>query len=225
MLDWRLNILIYQRYFILLPITTFIFAILSFPGRESAENIQFMLLTYGEVLLPPFTGWIATRLLLGDPYREMLFCSPLPVWNILIKRLTILFFITFFSWGILLLFFAPSLSPAMSTWKIFLGGLSTNLIFISIGTWGAIRFCSATSGVIVVISVWAGSLLLNSTLLLLPFGYVIHPFLTLKAPDSGLWVINLTTLFFITCLLLFFSYRLIENEERLLPRGDVEEIV
>jgi len=228
MVEWKLHTRIYRNYFILLPITTVIFAILSFPGRDSIENIQFMLLTYGEVLLPPFAGWIAARLLLGDAYREMLFCSPTPIWHVIIKRLTLLFSIILFSWGALLLVFFPNLYPKISIDSIgqmFLGSLSTNLIFMGIGTWGAIRFRSAASGTIVVVSIWASGLLFDSILLQIPFGHIIHPFLTLKAPDSEFWVINLITLCSLTALLLFFAHQLVKNEEQLLPIGEVEEII
>ncbi|PIE82013.1 MAG: hypothetical protein CSA11_02555 [Chloroflexi bacterium] len=207
---------------------TVIFAILSFPGRDSIENTQFMLLTYGEVLSPPFAGWIATRLLLGDPYREMLFCSPTPIWHLIIKRLTILFSVILFSWSALLLFLSPDLYQNISIDSIgqmFLGSLSTNLVFIGIGTWGAIRFRSAASGTIVVVSIWAIGLLFDSMLLQISFGHIIHPFLTLKAPDSEFWIVNLITLCFLTTLLLFLSHRLVKNEERLLPVGEAEEII
>jgi len=224
---WKPHYQVYRRNLLLPPALAAVWMLMIFPGRDSPGNVRFMLLLYGEVLLPPLLGWIAAGLLLSDPCRELLLTAPRPVWRVVLERLVLLAASAFLSWGILLLvtWFLADRTMAGPVEQIFLGGAATSLAFASVGLWAALRSRNTLGGGLVVAALWAAGLIFRQALLGHPLGQIVHPFLTLEASESPIWSVNCLILCLTAIMLTVLALRLTRDEEPLLPTEGTEEVV
>lgn len=197
-----------------------------FPGRDSPENVSFMLLMYGEVLLPPLLGWIAAGLLLSDPCRELLLTAPRPVRYAVLERLILVTASAFLSWGGLLFvaWFLADRTMAAPVEQIFFGGVATTLAFASLGLWAALQSRSTAGGRLIVAALWAAGLIFRRTLLGHPLGQIVHPFLTLEAFESAMWFFNRLVLCLVAFVLTILALLLTRDEEPLLSTEGTEEV-
>ncbi|OQY43299.1 MAG: hypothetical protein B6242_14915 [Anaerolineaceae bacterium 4572_78] len=198
-----------------------------YPNYAAPDDVSFMLLVFGEILLPPLAGWIATGLLLGDPCRELLLVTPRPIWRIVVERLIMLMLVVTVSWGALLfvMWQLVNYTLVIPPTQLFWGGQVSVLIFISIGLWSALRFRNVVGGSIIVAALWATGLIFRQSLLVHPIGHLIHPFLTFQAHESPLWLMNCIMLCLIALVFIFLAVRLTFHEECWLPFESNEEIV
>lgn len=224
---WRPHCRIYWRNLLLSPAVAIFWGVLTYPNHNSPDDVNFMLLVFGEILLPLLVGWMATGLLLDDPCRELLMVTPRPIWRLVVERLIILLLVATLSWSALLLAMWRIVNGTLVVplTQIFLGGQVSFLAFSSIGLWAALRFRSGMGGAIIVAALWATGLIFRQGLLTHPIGQLIHPFLTLQAHESPLWPMNCIVLCLVTILLIFLSIHLTFYEECLLPFESTEEIV
>jgi hypothetical protein len=191
-------------------------------------EVRFMLLTYGEVLLPQIAGWIATGILLSDPCRELLLSSGRAIWKTMIERLILVFSATLVAWGLLLLLTCCVVKSnealQAAGLRMFLGGAISCLCFISIGAVLSLWLHHRIAGGVILMALWALLLLFKQSMLASDLGQVLYPFLTLDMPDSAFWWINRLTLLVFSLLLIYGAARLTRQEEALLPHGEIEEI-
>jgi len=198
-----------------------------FTSARLPEDVRFILLVYGEVVLPLVLGGIASGLLLNDPCRELLLAAPHPIWRVVLRRFGVLLLSAFCSWAGLL-FAIPLLTQhtlADALLQIFFGGAVTGITFASIGLWAALQFRSMRGGGIFVGSLWAGALLFRKVLLSHPIGELIHPFLTLEVPESSTWLPNRLVLCAVAIVLIVLALRLTRNEELFLPNDSTNEVL
>ncbi len=195
-----------------------------FMVSRSDEQVIQLLLVYGEVLIPPMLGGICANLVLNDPYREVLLTLPHRFWRVVLGRFAIVIIVTMLLWGIMIALgcvLQPQVVPSSA--QIAVGGAVTFVAFACLGLWAALRLRSTVGGGVFVAALWTAPLLLREVLLTSLPGLLLHPFLTLQAPDSPFWLFNRLLLSGIALLLLLLALRLTTDAEALLPSESLRE--
>jgi ABC-type transport system involved in multi-copper enzyme maturation permease subunit len=220
----RAHILLNRHNLLVVSCVAAVWLVLLFVVRRSSREVTKLLLVYGEVLLPALLGSMATGILLNDPCRELLLVAPYKLWKVVVGRLAVLIVGTALVW-LLLVGIALVLQPQLETpvVQVLLGGISTFSAFAGLGLFTSLLFRSAIGGGMCIGAVWASALLFRESLLANPIGLLLHPFLTLQAPESLVWTINRLALSGITLILLLLSLPRLHQDETLLPREERRE--
>lgn len=200
-------------------------AILIFPSRETIppHSIEFTLsgLIFGEILLPPVIGWLASGVVLRDPFLEVMLSTPYSQVRLTLKRLFVQLASALTVW---LVFFTAiwrlAEQPQMNLAKLGLGVLPVLLLFSATGLWSSLRLGTWTGGGICVALLWGSGLVFRQSWLGL-FA-PLYPFLTYFSAENGehhAWWVNRLLLCAVSGILILDACRLIKDEESLLKAG------
>jgi hypothetical protein len=192
--------------------------------RTSPSQTTQLLLVLGEVLLPVILGGMCVGMVLNDPCRELLLAVPYRFWYLVLERFLILVSGAMLLWGMIIGVGYILQQQLAITWlQFFCGGTAVLVAFAGLGVWAALYLHSAIGGGVLVVGVWSALLLFREELFAHPIGRLVHPFLTLQAPDSSIWILNRLILCSIGLIFLIWALRLTSNEELLLPNEDARE--
>lgn len=205
-----------RSWLILLGAAAF-WALLLFTVRQSEREVTQLLLIYGEVVLPPVMVGICINMTLNDPSREIVLIVPYPFWCVTLSRVIMLVVFAVLTWGLVLTIgYILQQDITVAPLQMFIGGFVTSILFTCTGLWSAFQLRNLVGSSVLVAGLWTAPLLFREALLAHPLGQLIHPFLTLQAADSPLWVANRLTLTAIAVVLLVLALRLATQEELLL---------
>ena len=215
---------IYQAQLLLFFVLGVIFAILLYPSRETgqpyATEYVYSGFVYGEILLPPTVGWLASGIMLRDPFLEVVLTTPYSQPRLTLERLTVLLAAALLSWIVFLLFiWQLAAQPQMNLLKLGLASLPVMLLFGATGLWSGLRLRAWVGGGFCVTLLWGSGLVFRHAWLALPF---LFPFLTYFAAEHGehpAWWANRLLLCVVSGVLIFDACRLVNNEELLLSAG------
>lgn len=214
-----------QRAIIGLICSSLLCALLLGIGGNASREVAYVLLAYGDALLPIILGGVAVSIVMSDPCRELWLVMPYPLWRVALGRIAILLVVALLLWAMLvglgaILAEAPS---QISLLRVLIGGMVTCFWFSALGFWAAIRLRSVIGGGVLCAALWAGPLLFRAALLSAPPGLLLHPFLTLQALDHPLWPVNRMLLLSIALALFFFALRRLHDAELLLPHEGMRD--
>lgn len=227
-LEWLLRHFRIQRTSLLLIILSgALFSVVSIV-QSDPNDVRFLLLTFGEILLPQIAGWAAAGIFLADPCRELIMTSKRPLWTLIFERMELIFLSGILSFVIL---FAITLMKNRETfindsWKLFLGSSVSLLLFISMGTFFSISIRQRVAAGLTISALGTFALLFRQNILAHYWGFLLYPFLTVYDLGNSLWAANriLLSLFSLIAWggILVFS---VWKEETLLPnKEEVEEV-
>ncbi len=215
---------IYQAQLALFFVLGIVVAILLYPSRESGQpfGVEYVYssFVYGEILLPPTVGWLASGIMLRDPFQEVVLTTPYSQARLALERLSVLLAAALLAWFVFLLFtWILAAQPQMNLLKLGLAGLPVTLLFGATGFWSGLRLCAWVGGGFCVTLLWGSALLFHKAWLGFPF---LFPFLTYFAAEHGAhpaWWANRLLLCIVSGVLIFDACRLVNNEELLLSAG------
>ena len=215
---------VYQAQLSLFLVLGIVVAILLYPFRETGQpdpaEFVFSSFVYGEILLPPTVGWLASGIMLRDPFLEVVLTTPYSQARLTLERLTVLLAAALLSWIVFLLFiWQLAAQPQMNLLKLGLASLPVMLLFGATGLWSGLRLGAWVGGGFCVTLLWGSGLVFRQAWLELPFFY---PFLTYFAAEHGehpAWWANRLLLCVVSGVLIFDACRLVNNEELLLSAG------
>lgn len=193
--------------------------------RSSPRELGYLLLAYGEVLLPIIVGSLTAGIVMNDRSRELWLTMSYPFWRIVLGRAVVLLTTALLLWTLLagLGSALARSSLQLATLRIILGGMTGCIWFGALGCWASWRLSSSVGGGVICATLWAGPLLFREALLATPFGALIHPFLTLQAADHPLWLVNRALLLSLAVVLFSLTLRALRHEEWLLPHTSTLE--
>ena len=215
---------IYQVQLLLFFVLGVVVSILLYPSRETgqpyATEYVYSGFVYGEILLPPTIGWLASGIVLRDPFQEVVLTTPYSQARLTLERLTVLLAAALLSWLVFLLFiWLLAAQPQMNLLKLGMASLPVMLLFSATGLWSGLRLRAWVGGGFCVTLLWGSGLVFREAWLGLPFFY---PFLTYFAAEHGehpAWWANRLLLCVVSGVLIFDACRLVNNEELLLSAG------
>lgn len=212
---------IYQAQLSLFLIIGIVIAILLYPTRETsgvyAAEFVYASFLYGEILVPPIIGWLASGLLLRDIFQEVVLTTPYSQTRLALERLFVLLVAALLTWFVFLLFiWQVAERPAMNLLKFGLVVLPVMLLFAALGLWSGLRLRTWVGGGFCVTLLWGSSLLFRQAWLSHPLSY---PFLIYFIPEHPSWWANRLLLCMVSCVFIFDACRLLDNEELLLTAG------
>lgn len=223
-LPFRYHIRIYQAQLALFFALGIVVAILLYPSRESGQPFGvehvYSSFVYGEILLPPTVGWLASGIMLRDPFQEVVLTTPYSQARLALERLSVLLAAALLAWFVFLLFtWVLAAQPQMNLLKLGLAGLPVTLLFGATGFWSGLRLRAWVGGGFCVTILWGSGLVFRHAWMGIPLFY---PFLTYFAAEHGehpAWWANRLLLCIVSCVLIFDACRLVNNEEMLLSAG------
>ena len=215
---------IYQAQLSLFLVLGVVVAVLLYPSRVTglpyAAEFVYSSFVYGEILLPPTVGWLASGIMLRDPFLEVILTTPYSQARLTLERLTVLLAAALLSWIVFLLFiWQLAAQPQMDLLKLGLASLPVMLLFGATGLCSGLRLRAWVGGGFCVTLLWGSGLVFRHAWLALPFFY---PFLTYFAAEHGehpAWWANRLLLCVVSGVLIFDACRLVNNEEMLLAAG------
>ncbi len=215
---------IYQAQLSLLPVLGIVVAVLLYPSRETgqpyAAEYVYSSFVFGEILLPPTVGWLASGIMLRDPFQEVVLTTPYSQARLALERLSVLLIAALLAWLVFLLFiWLLAEQPQMNLPKLVLAGLPVTLLFGATGLWSGLRLGTWIGGGFCVTLFWGSGLVFRQAWLGLP---LLFPFLTYFAAEHGehpAWWANRLLLCIVSGVLIFDACRLVNNEEALLTAG------
>ena len=215
---------IYQVQLSLFLVLGVFVAVLLYPSRTTgqpyATEFVYSSFVYGEILLPPTVGWLASGIMLRDPFQEVILTTPFSQARLALERLSVLLAAALLSWLVFLLFiWILAAQPQVNHMKLGLASLPVTLLFGATGLWSGLRLRTWIGGGFCVTLLWGSGLVFREAWLGLPF---LYPFLTYFATEHGehpAWWANRLILCVVSGVLIFDSCRLVNNEELLLSAG------
>jgi len=215
---------IYQSQLSLFLVLGIIVAILLYPSRETgqpyAAEFVYSGFVFGEILLPPTLGWLASGLMLRDPFQEVVLTTPYSQARLTLERLSVLLAAALLTWLVFLLFtWILTAQPQLNLLKLGLASLPVTLLFGATGLWSGLRLRAWVGGGFCVTLLWGSGLVFRQAWLGLP---LLYPFLTYFAPEHGqhpVWWANRLLLCIVSGVLIFDACHLVNNEEMLLTAG------
>lgn len=223
-LPFRYHIRIYQAQLALFFVLGIVVAILLYPSRESGQpfGVEYVYssFVYGEILLPPTVGWLASGIMLRDPFQEVVLTTPSSQARLTLERLSVLLAAALLAWLVFLLFiWILATQPQVNLLKLGLASLPVALLFAATGLWSGLRLRAWVGGGFCVTLLWGSGLVFRHAWMGLPLFY---PFLTYFAAEHGehpAWWANRLLLCIVSGVLIFDACRLVNNEELLLSAG------
>lgn len=220
----RSHIRIYQPQLALLFILGVVVAVLLYPSRETgqpfAADYVYSSLVLGEILLPPTAGWLASGIMLRDPFREVVLTTPYSQARLVLERLSVLLAAALLAWlAVLLFIWQLAGQPQINLLKLGLAALPAMLLFGATGLWSGLRLRAWVGGGFCVTLLWGSGLVFRHAWLGLPLFY---PFLTYFAAEHSehpAWWMNRLLLCVVAGVLIGDACRLVNNEELLLSAG------
>jgi len=215
---------IYQAQLSLFLVLGVVVAVLLYPSRETgqpyAAEYVYSGFVFGEILLPPTVGWLASGLMLRDPFQEVVLTTPYSQARLTLERLSVLLVAALLVWFVFLLFtWILAAQPQMNLLKLGLASLPVTLLFAATGLWSGLRLRAWVGGGFCVTLLWGSGLVFRQAWLGLPLFY---PFLTYFAPEHGqhpAWWANRLLLCVVSGVFICDACRLVNNEEALLTAG------
>ncbi len=215
---------IYQAQLSLFLVLGVVVAVLLYPSRETgqpyAAEFVYSSFVFGEILLPPTVGWLASGIMLRDPFQEVVLTTPYSQGRLTLERLSVLLIAALLTWLVFLLFiWRLAEQPQVNFLKLGLASLPVTLLFGATGLWSGLRLRAWVGGGFSVTLLWGSTLLFHKAWLSLPF---LFPFLTYFAAEHGehpSWWTNRLLLCVVSGVLIFDTCRLVNNEELLLSTG------
>ena len=215
---------IYQAQLLLFFVIGVVVAILLYPSGETgqlyATEYVYSGFVYGEILLPPTVGWLASGIVLRDPFQEVVLTTPYSQALLTLERLSVLLAAALLSWLVFLLFiWLLAAQPQLNLLKLGLASLPVMLLFGAVGLWSGLRLRAWVGGGFCVTLLWGSGLVFRHAWMGIPFFY---PFLTYFAAEHGehpAWWANRLLLCIVSGVLIFDACRLVNNEELLLSAG------
>lgn len=196
--------------------------------QSDPDDVQFLLLAFGEILLPQIAGWVATGVFLADPCRELIMISKRPLWTLIFERMELIFLSGILSFGMLFSITLMKNREAFinDSWKLFLGSSVSLLLFISIGTFFSISIRQRVAVGLTISALGTFALLFRQNILVDYWGFLLYPFLTVYDSENSLWAANRILLSLFSLItwggILVFS---VWKEETLLPhKEEMEEV-
>lgn len=227
-LEWLLRHFRIQRTSLLL--ITFSGALFSVViiVQSDPDDVQFLLLAFGEILLPQIAGWVATGVFLADPCRELIMISKRSLWKLIFERMELIFLSGILSFGMLFSIALMKNREAFinDSWILFLGSSVSLLLFISIGTFFSISIRQRVAAGLIISALGTFALLFRQNILVDYWGFLLYPFLTVYDSENSLWASNRILLSLFSLItwggILVFS---VWKEETLLPHEEEMEEV
>ena len=215
---------IYQAQLSLFLVLGIVVAILLYPSRATgqpyAAEFIYSSFVYGEILLPPTVGWLASGLMLRDVFQEVILTTPYSQARLALERLSVLLVAALLTWLVfLLIIWMLAGQPEMNLLKSGLASLPVMLLFGATGLWSGLRLRAWIGGGFCVTLLWGSGLVFHQAWLGLP---LLYPFLTYFAAEHGehpSWWANRLLLCIVSGALIFDVCRLVNNEELLLSAG------
>ena len=218
------NFRIYQAQLLLFFVLGVVVAVLLYPSRETSQPYATEYVhsgfVFGEILLPPAVGWLASGVMLRDPFQEVVLTTPYSQGRLTLERLSVLLVAALVAWLVFLLFiWILAAQPQMNLLKLGLASLPVTLLFAATGLWSGLRLRAWVGGGFCVTLLWGSGLVFREAWLGLP---LLYPFLTYFAAEHGqhpAWWANRLLLCIVSGILIFSACRLVNNEEALLTAG------
>ena len=215
---------IYQAQLALFFVLGVVVAVLLYPSREAGHpyGVEYVFsgFVYGEILLPPTVGWLASGIVLRDPFQEVVLTTPYSQARLTLERLTVQLVAALLSWLVFLLFiWLLAAQPQMNLLKLGMASLPVMLLFGATGLWSGLRLRAWVGGGFCVTLLWGSGLVFREAWLGLPF---LFPFLTYFAAEHSehpAWWANRLLLCVVSGVLIGDACRLVNNEELLLSAG------
>ncbi len=196
--------------------------------QSDPNDVRFLLLAFGEILLPLFAGWVATGIFLADPCRELIMTSKRPLWTLIFERMELTFLSGTLSFG--MLFFITLMKNSETfindSWKLFFGPSVSLLLFISIGTFFSISIRQRTAAGLTISALGAFALIFRQNILAHYWGFLLYPFLTVYDLENSLWAANriLLSLFSLIAWGGILVFSVWKNETLLPHKEEMEEV-
>ncbi len=218
------NFRIYQAQLLLFFVLGVVVAVLLYPSRETSQpyatEYVYSGFVFGDILLPPAVGWLASGVMLRDPFQEVVLTTPYSQGRLTLERLSVLLVAALVAWLVFLLFiWILAAQPQMNLLKLGLASLPVTLMFAATGLWSGLRLRAWVGGGFCVTLLWGSGLVFREAWLGLP---LLYPFLTYFAAEHGqhpAWWANRLLLCIVSGILIFSACRLVNNEEALLTAG------
>lgn len=196
--------------------------------QSDPKDVRFLLLTFGEIVLPLFAGWVATGIFLADPCRELIMASKRPLWTLIFERMELTFLSGTLSFG--MLFFVTLMKNsetfANDSWKLFFGPSVSLLLFISIGTFFSMSIRQRTAAGLTISTLGMFALIFRKNILAHYWGCLLYPFLTVYDLENSLWAANriLLSLFSLIAWGGILVFSVWKNETLLPHKEEMEEV-
>ena len=215
---------VYQAQLSLFLVLGIVVAILLYPFRETGQSdaaeFVFSSFVYGEILLPPTVGWLASGIMLRDPFQEVILTTPYSQTRLTLERLTVLLAAALLSWIVFLLFiWQLAAQPQMNLLKLGLASLPVMLLFGATGLWSGLRLRAWVGGGFCVTLLWGSGLVFRHAWLALPFLFPFLIYFAAEHSEHPAWWANRLLLCVVSGVLIFDACRLVNNEELLLSAG------
>jgi hypothetical protein len=218
------HIRFHTRHFLVIACLAAVWLVVLVAVGQSSVEVTPIVIIYGEVMLPAVLAVIAAGIVLGDASRELLLIAPYALWKIVVGRLAILLFGAALIWlGFLVLLMLLQFRLQAPPPQVLVGGIATASMFACLGVCVSLWLRSALVGGMVAGAVWAAALLFRDPLMTAPLGVLLHPFLTLQAPQAETWAANRLTLVCLALLFLVLGLQRLHDTEVLLPNEESRE--
>lgn len=196
--------------------------------QSDPNDIRFLFLAFGEILLPHIAGWVAAGIFLADPCRELIMTSKRPLWTLIFERMELIFLSGILSFGVLFSITLMKNREAFinDSWKLFSGSSVSLLLFISIGTFFSLLIRQRVAAGLTISALGTFALLFRQNILAHYWGFLLYPFLTIVDSENSFWATNRILLSLFSLItwggILVFS---VWKEETLLPhKEEMEEV-
>ncbi len=227
-LEWLIQHFRIQRTSLLLIIFSGALYSIVIIVQSDPNDMRFLFLAFGEILLPQIAGWVAAGVFLADPCRELILTSKRPLWTLMFERMELIFLSGILSFGMLFSITLMRNREAFinDSWKLFSGSSVSLLLFISISTFFSILIRQRVAAGLTISALGTFALLFRQNILAHYWGFLIYPFLTVADSENSLWATNriLLSLFSLIIwggILVFSGWK----EETLLPhKEELEEV-
>jgi len=142
---------IYQGQLALFFVLGVVVAVLLYPSRETGQPFAveyvYSSFVFGEILLPPTVGWLASGIMLRDPFQEVVLTTPYSQARLTLERLSVLLVAALLAWLVVLLFiWQLAGQPQINLLKLGLAGLPVMLLFGATGLWSGLRLRAWVGG-------------------------------------------------------------------------------
>lgn len=225
---FRTSFRVYAPYGLLLFSSALVWGLMFVLTRDQQQYSSNLLL-YGEVLVAPIVGCMATTLWMSDSCREILMTMSISSQALISVRIAVIWFYASLSWGGLCLLAVYSVDQpivsSISYIRLFVGGLTSITFGLLLGSSLAILLRSTINACLGVIALWGLAIVFRINLLQSMFGTLIHPFLTYDDPLNSLWIVNRSVLLSIGILLLGASFLRLQREERFIVDSSAENVL
>lgn len=227
-LEWLIRHFHIQRTFLLLIIFSGALFSVVIIVQSDPNDVQFLLLAFGEILLPLVAGWVGVGIFLADPCRELIMTSKRPLWTLIFERMELILLSGILSVGTLFFITFMKNREALINdgWKLFLGSIVSLFLFISLGTFFSLLIRQRVAAGLAIFALGMFAFLFRQNILTNYWGVLLYPFLTVYDSENSLWVVNRIMLSLFSLIVLGGILVLsVWKEETLLPRKEEMEEV